>query len=89
MCPWGKIKTMKLHLWLQENQKTATWLASQTGLSVSHITRLLERNGAAEKYPSLEAAAKIALATGGAVTANDFTPPVRKKKTIRSEFAAA
>ena len=83
------MEDMKLHLWLQENQKTATWLAGQTGLSVSHISRLLERNGAAEKYPSLEAAAKIALATGGAVTANDFTPPVRKKKSDNSEFAAA
>ncbi len=83
------MKGMKLHLWLQENQKTATWLAGQTGLSVSHISRLLERNGAAEKYPSLEAAAKIAIATNGAVTANDFTPPLRKKKSSGPEFAAA
>lgn len=80
---------MKLHTWLQENQKTATWLADQTGLSVSHITRLIERDGVAEKCPSLEAAAKISAATGGAVTANDFSPAVRRKKSSGSECVAA
>lgn len=83
------MKAMKLHVWLQENHKTATWLADQTGLSVSHITRLLERNGVAEKCPSLEAAAKISRATQGAVTANDFSPAAKRKKPRTSECFAA
>jgi DNA-binding transcriptional regulator YdaS (Cro superfamily) len=70
---------MKLHEWLATNGKTATWLAEQTGLSVSHVSRLIERDGVAEKSPSMEACAAISQATGGEVTANDFMPEPKPK----------
>ena len=73
---------MKLHTWLEQNGRTATWLAEQTGLSVSHVYRLVERNGVAEKAPSLEACAKISGATGGEVTANDFMPEPKPKRRV-------
>ena len=75
---------MKLHTWLKVNDKTATWLAEQTGLSVSYISRLLEKDGAAEKRtPSMETCAKISRATDGKVTANDFMSEPKPKKDDR------
>ena len=71
---------MKLGAWLVKNDKTVTWLADQTGMSISHLSRLIERNGKAEKKPSMEAAALIAEATGGEVTANDFMPAPQKTR---------
>lgn len=71
---------MKLHTWLAENDKTATWLAEQTGLSVSYVSRLIERGGTAEKSPSMDTCAKISDATNGEVTANDFMPSPKKKR---------
>jgi DNA-binding transcriptional regulator YdaS (Cro superfamily) len=71
---------MKLHEWLATNGKTATWLAEETGLSVSHVSRLIERDGVAEKSPSMEACAAISVATGGDVTANDFMPEPKPRK---------
>ncbi len=74
---------MKLHVWLAENNRNPTWLAKKTGLSVSYVSRLIERDGAAEKLPSMETCAKISEATNGAVTANDFVPapdPKTKKR---------
>lgn len=71
---------MKLGAWLEQNGRTATWLADKTGLSVSHVSRLIERNGVTEKKPSMEACAKISEATNGEVTANDFMPPSSKKR---------
>jgi DNA-binding transcriptional regulator YdaS (Cro superfamily) len=79
---------MKLHRWLAKNDKTATWLADRTGLSISHVSRLIERNGVAEKLPSLEACARISEATGGQVTADDFMPDTPVKKRGRSEQRA-
>lgn len=75
---------MKLHEWLATNGKTATWLAQETGLSASHISRLIERNGVAEKLPSIDTCVAISKATGGLVTANDFMPaPEPKSKRAR------
>lgn len=71
---------MKLHLWLAENKRTPTWLAKKTGLSVSYVSRLIERDGVAEKSPSMETCAKIFKATGGAVTANDFVPASKPRR---------
>ena len=79
---------MKLHTWLAVNDKTATWLADQTGLSVSYVSRLIERDGVAEKRtPSMETCAKISLATGGSVTANDFMSEPKPKKRARPSRA--
>lgn len=74
---------MKLGAWLEQNGKTATWLADKTGLSVSHVCRLIERNGVTEKMPSMEACSKISDATDGEVTANDFMPVSSKKRKLR------
>lgn len=71
---------MKLGPWLEKKGKTVTWLADRTGLSISHLSRLIERNGKAEKKPSMEAAARIAEATDGQVTANDFMPDPPKTR---------
>ena len=77
---------MKLHLWLEKNDRTATWLADKTGLSVSHVSRLIERKGVAEKSPSMETCLKISEATGGEVTADDF---MSSAKTRRTELRGA
>lgn len=66
------MQAMKLHTWLAANSRTATWLAEQTGLSVSQISRLVERDGAEKRRPSIETCEKISRATNGEVTANDF-----------------
>jgi hypothetical protein len=81
---------MKLHTWLEKNARTATWLADKTGLSVSHVSRLIERKGVAEKSPSMETCVKISDATGGEVTANDFMDAKpRKKATAPNRTCAA
>ncbi len=85
----GNKSRMKLHTWLRENGRNATWLASETGLSVSYVSRLIERDGVAEKSPSMETCAKIAEATGGKVSANDFVPAMRKRNPKKRESAAA
>lgn len=68
---------MKLHTWLEANGKTAAWLAGETGLHRSYVTRLIERNGVADRSPSMETCVKIAKATQGAVTAIDFIPETK------------
>jgi transcriptional regulator with XRE-family HTH domain len=73
---------MKLHTWLDEHGKTAAWLAEKTGLSASYLSRLIGRNGVAERSPSIETCAKIEEATAGGVTAIDFMPE-RKRKRVR------
>lgn len=67
---------MKLHDWLKQNGKTATWLADETGLHASYVYRLI----VADRSPSIETCAKIQEATGGAVTATDFMPSREKGK---------
>jgi len=80
---------MKLHLWLEKNDRTATWLAEKTGLSVSHVSRLIERKGVAEKSPSMETCLKISEATDGEVTANDFMPSAKRRPPRREDRSAA
>lgn len=58
---------MKLSDYLAQPGKTATEIARECGVSVSTITR-----AAADGNPSLGLIRKIAAATGGKVTANDF-----------------
>lgn len=80
---------MKLHDWLQQNGKTATWLAEQTGLHASYVYRLVERDGVAERTPSIETCVKIAEATGGAVTVLDFMPGPKPKRPSSREVSRA
>ena len=75
---------MKLHTWLDDNRRTASWLAAKTGLSVSYVSRLASK-GELERSPSMEACAKISEATGGQVTANDFMPEGPKKRQSSQE----
>ncbi|MGL5734314.1 MAG: helix-turn-helix domain-containing protein [Beijerinckiaceae bacterium] len=58
---------MTLADYLAQPGKTATDIARECGVSVSTITR-----AAAGGSPSLQLMRKIAAATGGKVTANDF-----------------
>jgi hypothetical protein len=76
---------MKLHDWLVQNCRSATWLAEQAELSVSYVYRLVGRDGVAERTPSIETCAKIAKVTGGEVTVLDFMPPEdpKQKKRVR------
>lgn len=79
---------MKLHTWLSENNKSAAWLAQETGLSAPYVSRLI----AAERTPSIDTCAKIAAATGGQVTVLDFMPepePKRKRPNQRAVARAA
>jgi hypothetical protein len=87
---------MKLHAWLAESGKTASWLAEKTGLSAGYVSRI-GRDGVPKRIPSLETCAKIASATDGMVTAIDFVPPTaprakakkrRPKKTKELPTAA-
>jgi transcriptional regulator with XRE-family HTH domain len=83
---------MKLHTWLDEHGKTAAWLAEQTGLSRSYLSRLIARDGTADRNPSIETCVKIAAATGGEVTVLDFMPepePKRKRPSQREVSRAA
>ena len=80
---------MKLHDWLEQNDKTATWLAEQTGLNASYIYRLVERDGVAERSPSIDTCVKIAKATGGEVTATDFMPDPKRKRHSQREASRA
>ena len=72
----GKKRRMKLHTWLAENGKTATWLAGRTGLSISYLSRVI----AGARIPSLETCGLIGQATNGAVTANDLVPSSPRKR---------
>jgi transcriptional regulator with XRE-family HTH domain len=79
---------MKLHDWLAKNGKTASWLAGQTGLSVSYVYRLA-REGAPERTPSIDTCVKIASATDGAVTVVDWMPEPKRVRPSRREVSRA
>jgi DNA-binding transcriptional regulator YdaS (Cro superfamily) len=79
---------MKLHIWLAESNKSAAWLAQETGLSAPYICRLI----AGARVPSIDTCVKIAKATDGAVTVVDFIPepePKRKRPSQREVSRAA
>ncbi len=61
---------MTLDRYLEENRLTPSAFARGVPLPPSTITRLL----AGERAPSFELLKQICLATGGAVTPNDFLP---------------
>lgn len=61
---------MKLSAYLDEQGITRRDFASRVGCSNGRITQLCEDGG----WPSRELADKIAVETGGAVTADDFLP---------------
>lgn len=64
---------MKLAEYLAQPGKTATDIARECGVSVSTITRAAADGGS----PSLDLMRKIAAATSGKVTANDFMGSVQ------------
>ncbi len=64
---------MKLRTWLAKNEHNVSWLARESGLSVSFVSRLVT----GEKLPSLETCARIARITKGEVTALDFAAKAR------------
>lgn len=59
---------MTLSEYMKLNGLTATALATETGLAVSTITRLVR----GERRPEWDTLAKITAATGGKVQPNDF-----------------
>jgi hypothetical protein len=64
---------MRLESWLAEQQKTPTELANELGVDVSTITRLIPDSGKKQiRRPGWDLIAKIKVATGGKVTADDF-----------------
>jgi len=58
---------MKLADWLKEHRISRTEFAGMIGVSRGRITHLCDGS-----YPSISTAERIAKATDGAVTANDF-----------------
>lgn len=87
--PLGQYIPMKLHVWLEKNKRTASWLAGETGLSVTLISRIMERSGVAKRSPSMETCAKISAATNGEVTADDFMPLSAPRKGKNPDCVAA
>lgn len=78
---------MKLQTYLSRYQRTATWLAGETGLSIGFITRLMPSDdGPPERRPSLDTIARIHRATDGQVTANDW---LEDNDFLDLEYAAA
>jgi len=71
---------MKLESWLKDSDTSARELASRVETTEATISRL--KNGHA--LPSLELAGRIAIATGGAVTANDFLDPAPSQQADSS-----
>lgn len=64
---------MKLAEYLRQRGETPTEFATRIGRSESTITRLIPSPGKKQiRKPGWRLLADIALATGGAVTANDF-----------------
>lgn len=61
---------MNLADYLREAGLTSSQFAEVVGVPPSTITRIVR----GDRTPRIETAAKIALATNGAVTANDFLP---------------
>jgi phosphopantothenoylcysteine decarboxylase/phosphopantothenate--cysteine ligase len=72
---------MKLTTWLKKNGVTAREFASRVDTTEATISRI--RNGRAQ--PSMDLAGRIAAATSGAVTANDF---LKIQKTGRQDRIA-
>jgi phosphopantothenoylcysteine decarboxylase/phosphopantothenate--cysteine ligase len=71
---------MKLSLWLKKSSVPARDLAARVNTTEATISRL--RNGRAQ--PSMELAQRIADATGGAVTPNDFLDTAPDRGPARS-----
>src|SRR5439155_18048913 len=73
-----RLRTMKLEAWLRHNATARSTFAKTVGLSPASITALCND---ADAWISRESAERIAQATGGQVTPNDFlglaptTPP--------------
>lgn len=58
---------------MRENQKTAEEVAAAVGVHQTTISRLISSGDKKQRRrPSIELAEKIAVFTGGQVTANDF-----------------
>lgn len=74
---------MKLAQYLSEKKATASQFARELGVPVSTVTRLLR----AERRPGIELVARIAAATNGAVTAEDFFCVASPPPSVSQETA--
>jgi 3,4-dihydroxy 2-butanone 4-phosphate synthase/GTP cyclohydrolase II len=63
----------KLGEWLEATNTKRSAFAAAIGVSPAYVTLLCSD---APAWPGREVAAKIREATGGAVTADDFLPPI-------------
>lgn len=77
---------MKLDLWLQQNGIARSAFARQAGLSPASVTALCNDETA---WISRESAERIAAATGGAVTPNDFLGLVPREPLMTSNVTRA
>lgn len=68
---------MTLSEFLSERRGLLRAIARKAGLSESSVSRL----ASGKQSPSLDAMRKIQAAKGGAVTAADWLPPLRKRRT--------
>lgn len=67
------IEAMQLVKWMKAAGLTCEEMAQKVGCATSTISRLIPKSGKKQmRLPSLELAARIAAATSGQVTANDF-----------------
>jgi transcriptional regulator with XRE-family HTH domain len=79
---------MKLETYLKEKKMTDDAFAALVGLSQSQISRIRRD----KSWPTREAMERIATATAGVVTANDFLSidiPVRRKPARAKHTEAA
>jgi transcriptional regulator with XRE-family HTH domain len=67
-CRMGKFMDMKLEAWIESTGRTSASFARDLGVEASTIHRIVRR----ERKPSHALMEKIAQATEGAVTPNDF-----------------
>ncbi|PTM41638.1 3,4-dihydroxy-2-butanone-4-phosphate synthase [Bosea sp. 124] len=77
---------MKLDAWLSQNKIGRSAFAKQVGLSPASVTALCNDQSA---WISRESAERIAAATGGSVTPNDFLGLVRPREAAMSNTVTA
>lgn len=82
--PRWHIKRMQLSQWLDQNGKSAEWLADKIGVTERSVRRYM----IGTRFPSPAIIRKIDKITNGDVTANDLLKPTPKRKPGRPRLAA-